>query len=311
MSKTITVAFSTFRETYFEWVVELLKSLEKQTIQNFDVIVVVNRNEQYFKKLLDFTKNGTRMNYEINVVFNRFDKGIAHSRNIALKNAKTPYIAYTDDDVIPHSRWLEELVWALELDEKAGAAAGPVLCRWEPGRRNHHVWFPKELYWIVGCTPWTIKEVTEIRNGFASNLALKRQTALEIGGFSEDFGYNPENPMAGEEPELGIKLTKIGHVTLWNPNAIVFHRISEERLKTRNILVRSFIEGKSKACLGHIYGSDVIKLETKYLQQIIKRFFTARFLRSKALLLLTTIAVLIGYLTYATYFRFEKTTHGA
>lgn len=306
MSKTITVAFSTFRETYFEWVIGLLKALEKQTIKDFDVIVIVNRNKRYFKKLLDTIKYGTKMSYETNVIFNPFDKGIAHSRNIALKNAKTPYIAYTDDDAIPHPRWLEELVWALELDGKTGAVTGPVFGRWEPGTKNYHVWFPKELYWIVGCTPWTIKEVAEVRNGFASNLALKRVIVLKIGGFSENFGYNPENLMAGEEPELGIKLVKAGYVTLWNPNAIVFHRISEERLKTRNILVRSFIEGKSKAYLSQIYGSDILKLETNHLQSIVKHLITARFLKSKASLLLATMAVLTGYLTYATYFRFKK-----
>lgn len=311
MSKTITVAFSTFRETYFEWVVELLKALEKQTVEDFDVIVIVNQNKRYFKKLLDAIKCRTKMNYETNVIFNPFDKGIAHSRNMALKNAKTPYIAYTDDDAIPHPRWLEELVWVLELDGKAGAAVGPVLCKWGLERKDCHVWFPKELYWIIGCTPWTIKEVTEVRNGFASNLALKRETALEIGGFSEDFGYNPQNLMAGEEPELGIKLARAGYVTLWNPNAIVYHRISEVRLKTRNILVRSFIEGKTKACLGRIYGSDVVNLEKNHLQSTIKRFITTRFLKSKAVLLLATMAVSIGYVTYATYFRFKKIDYSA
>ncbi len=306
MSKTITVAVSTFRETYFEWVIELLKALEKQTIEDFDVIVIVNRNERYFKKLLDATKHLSGLNYEINVVFNPFDKGISHSRNMALKNAKTPYIAYTDDDAIPHHRWLEELIWALQLDGKAGAVAGPVLCRWEFRTKNDNAWFPKELYWIIGCSPWTIKEVTKVRNGFASNLALKRDTVLKIGGFSEDFGYNPRNLMAGEEPELGIKLASAGYVTLWNPNATVFHRISEERLKTRNIITRSFIEGKSKAYLDRIYGSDVIKLETNHLQLTIKRFVTARFLKSKALLLLSSMAVLIGYLTHAIYLKFKK-----
>lgn len=297
MSNSITVAFSTFRETYFEWVVELLKSLENQTMEDFEVIVVVNGNKRYFKKLLDAVKCETEISHEINVIFNSLDKGIAYSRNIALKHAKTPYIAYTDDDAIPHPRWLEELLWTLELNGKAGAVTGPVLCKWEASAKNYALWFPKELYWIIGCTPWNITKVTEVRNGFASNLALKRGILLGSGGFNENFGYNPRNPMAGEETELGIKLMRAGYVTLWNPNAIVYHRIFGERLKIRNILIRSFIEGKTKAYLSQAYGSNVIKLEVGYLQSVIERFLKTKSLKSKALLLLTTMAVLSGYLT--------------
>lgn len=298
MSNSITVAFSTFRETYFEWVVELLKSLETQTMQDFEVIVVVNGNKRYFEKLLDAVKCETEISHEINVIFNSVDKGIAHSRNIALKHAKTPYVAYTDDDAIPHPRWLEKLLWTLELNEKAGAATGPVLCKWEASTKNFALWFPKELYWIIGCTPWNITKITEVRNGFGSNIALKRGTLLKSGGFDENFGYNPGNPMAGEESELGIKLMRAGYVTLWNPNAIVYHRIFGERLKIRNILIRSFIEGKTKAYLSQVYGSNAIKLEVDYLQSVIERFVKTRSIKSKALLLLTTMAVLSGYLIY-------------
>jgi GT2 family glycosyltransferase len=306
MSNRITVAFSTFRETYFEWVVELLKSLENQTMEDFEVIVVVNGNKRYFKKLLDAVKCETKISHEINVIFNSVDKGIAYSRNIALKHIKTPYIAYTDDDAIPHSRWLEELLWALELNGKVGAVTGPVLCKWESSTKNYALWFPKELYWIIGCTPWNITRVTEVRNGFASNLALKREILLKTGGFNENFGYNPGNPMAGEEPELGIKLMTAGYITLWNPNAIVYHRILGERLKIRNILMRSFIEGKTKAYLSQAYGSNVIKLEVGHLQSVIKRFIKTKSLKSKSLLLLTTVAVLNGYLTHTILYQINK-----
>lgn len=298
MSGNITVAFSTFRRTYLEWVVELLGLLENQTIKDFEVMVVVSGNKHYYEKLLDVVKNETEVSHKISVIFNSIDKGIAHSRNIALKHAKTPYIAYTDDDAIPHPRWLEELILTLKLDEKVAAVTGPVLCRWESNAENYASWFPRELYWIIGCTPWNITKVTKVRNGFASNLALKRAVLLETGGFNEDFGYNPKKLMVGEEPELGIRLMRAGYFTLWNPNARVYHRIFQERLKTRNILTRSFIEGKTKAYLSQKYGSDAIKLEVGYLQSLIKGFIVTNSVKSKALMLLSTIAVLSGYLTY-------------
>ncbi|MFX0209604.1 MAG: glycosyltransferase family 2 protein, partial [Candidatus Hodarchaeota archaeon] len=282
----------------FEWVVELLKALEKQTIEDFKVIIIVNGNMRYFRKLSNVVKNEIEAIYEIQVVFNPTDKGIAHSRNIALEYAKTPYIAYTDDDAIPHARWLEELLSALEQNRKVGAVTGPVLCKWEQDTEDYASWFPEELYWIIGCTSRKINRLTVVRNGFASNLALKRKILLKTGGFNEDLGYSQRNLIAGEETELGIKLLRAGYVTVWNPKAIIFHRIFKERLRMSNILTRSFVEGKTKAYINQRYGSGVIKTEANHLQSIVKHFIKTRSFKSKALLLNTTIAVLSGYLAY-------------
>lgn len=296
MSNIITVAFSTFRENYLKYVVELLKTLEKQTIDKFEVIVVVNSNKHYFKELLNAVKNGNEISYEIQILFNPIEKGIAHSRNIALKKAKTPYIAYTDDDVIPNNLWLEELLWPFRLNEKVAAVTGPVLCKWEHGIENYASWFPNELNWIIGCHSRDVKNVTITRNGFGSNLALRKGIPPIREGFNEKFGFNQVNPMAGEESELGIRLMKWGYVTLWNPSAIVYHRIFRDRLKIRNILVRSFIEGKTKAYLKKVHGSDAIRIEANHLQSVIKSFIKTKSFKSKVLLLLTTITVLSGYL---------------
>jgi len=306
MFRSITVAFSTFREMSFEWVIELLKSLVKQTIKDFEVVIIVNGNKRYFEKLLGTVKNEIDTGYKIDMIFNSVDKGIAYSRNIALKHAKTPYIAYTDDDAIPHPRWLEELLWAIKLGQKVAAATGPVLPRWEARTKNYSLWFPKELYWTIGCTPWNIEKITIVRNGFTSNLTVDRKILLKIGGFNENFGYNPRSRMTGEDPELGIKLVRAGYITLWNPNAIVFHRISKERLNTRDIITRSFLEGEMKAHLSKLYGKNVLKLEANHLQSTLKSFVKKRSLKSKASLLLTTMAVFSGYLTYRTLCRVNK-----
>ena len=298
MQNRITVAVSTYRETYAGWVIELLKSFEYQTIEDFEVIVVVNRNKHYYEQVLSAVESETKIASRTTVVYNPWDKGISHSRNIALKHAETPYIAYTDDDAIPSPQWLEELLSAFMLNEQVVAVTGPVLCKWELDAKNHASWFPKELYWIIGCTPWKISKVRKVRNGFASNLALKREILIKSGGFNEDFGYGPRRSMAGEEPDLGIRLIRAGYCTLWNPRAVVYHRIFLKRLRTANILKRSIVEGKTKAYLSKKYGRDAIALERGYLRSIIKGFVRTSSTKSKALLLLSTAAVLSGYLRY-------------
>ena len=157
MSSIITVAFSTFKETSLQLVLELLRALGKQTVEDFDVTIVVDGNRRYFRKLVDEAIHGTGMSRGIDIVFNPVDRGISHSRNIVLQHTKTRYVAYTDDDAIPHPSWLQELLLAAELDQKVAAVAGPVLPMWEKEVENHSSWFPKELYWIIGCTPFHVK----------------------------------------------------------------------------------------------------------------------------------------------------------
>jgi len=294
LSNRITVAISTFRESYIGWVIDLLKALETQTIQDFEIVVVVNDNHHYYLRLANVVKRRNFNNRRIILVFNPNDKGIANARNIALYNSHTPYIAYTDDDAIPHSQWLEELLFAFK-NEKIGSVTGPVICKWEKGTESFGLHFPRELNWIVGCTPWTMNEIVEVRNGVGSNLAFRRDILLKIQGFNENYGYNKRNPISGEESEIGIRMIKNGYVTLWNPKAIVYHRIFRERLVITKMLKRSFIEGKTKGSLSKLYGNRASDIETEHLKSIAKTFIKTKSFQTRSLLVLTTIAVFLGY----------------
>lgn len=293
----MTVAVSTFREGYFDWVVQLLDSLKDQTFKDFEVLLVVNGNRGYFVNLQE-TINVKDLPYKINVVFNPVDMGIAHARNIGLKNASTKFIAFTDDDVILHPDWLKTLYETFKKTNEAGAVTGPVLPHWNAEVREFSAVFPKELYWIIGCTFLDIDTVKEVRNGFASNLALNRKSAINCGGFNEAFGYNLNEPMAGEEPELCVRLKKMGKSTFWNPESIVFHRITGNRVRLRSLLERSFVEGKSKARLRRALGNEAMTPEVIHFQSVLKAIIKKGTLRSKALLTATTLAVLSGYFVY-------------
>jgi glycosyltransferase involved in cell wall biosynthesis len=299
MQPKIAVAISTFRLSYFEWVATLLRSLQNQTLTPAEVIVVVNESKRYYEKLSEFAKSKIHEErLDVNIILNPIEKGIAHSRNIALRSTRSPYIAYTDDDAFPDRCWLEELAFALGSSEKVAAATGPVELRCEPGAQNIASSFPRELYWVVGCTSLNSPQIIRVRNGFGSNLALKRDVALQYGGFNEAFGYGKRELMVGEEPEFGAKLAQANYVTLWNPKAIVYHRVSRERLRTKNIVTRSFVEGKTKAVLVRSYGTSILEPEKYYMKSLVQRLIRSQSFRSSMLILLSTIAVFTGYVAH-------------
>ena len=295
---SVTVAFSTFRETRLDWVIDLLRNLGKQTFLDFRVLIVINSNDKYFVSLQNAVndKNVIDSSFEIDLLPNRVDLGIAHDRNIALKNAKTPYVCFTDDDVIPEIHWLQMLHETLESNEKVAAAVGPVLPIWSVDCGNASLWYPKELFWIIGCTSERINSISPVRNGFGSNMALKRETAIELGGFNEEFGYNPRNNLVGEEPEFGARLIHNGRITLWNPEAKMYHRVTPNRIKFQNTLKRSHAEGQTKAYLRKLLGEQLCEVEVKQLFSVARAIIETRSLKSKALLLASTASVLEGYI---------------
>jgi hypothetical protein len=104
--------------------------------------------------------------------------------------------------------------------------------------------------------------------------------------------------MVGEEPEFGLKIAQANYHTLWNPKAIVYHRVSRERLRIRNIVIRSFVEGKTKAVLVRSYGTSVLEPEKNYMRSIAQRLVKSQGFRSNMLILLSIIAVFTGYIAH-------------
>ena len=291
----LTVAFSTFRESRFSWVKQLLISLQNQTFGDFKVLLIVNHDRKYFNRLVNEIGDWKELTFEVNVVFNPDNLGIAHDRNIALKNANTPLIAFTDDDAFPHKDWLRMINDTFETYNSAGAVTGPILANWSPDSIGSKSWFPKELYWIIGCNHREYQSVQEVRNGFASNLALDREISLSCGGFDETFGYNQKYRMAGEEPELSMKLKKMNKLTLWNPQVIVYHRVTASRLKLKDILIRSYVEGRTKVYLERAFGVGTLAPEKEHLIVVTKALLNNSSVKCKIYLATSTSAVAIGY----------------
>jgi GT2 family glycosyltransferase len=261
---------------------------------------------KYFNRLVTVIDDWKELSFDVNVIFNPENLGIAHDRNIALRNAKTPIVAFTDDDAFPHKDWLRIINESFETYNYAGAVTGPILAHWSPDIASSESWFPRELYWVIGCSHLEYQSVTEIRNGYASNLALDREIALTFGGFNEAFGYNQKYPMAGEEPELSMKLKKIGKLTLWNPGSIVYHRVTASRLKLNNILMRSYIEGRSKAYLEKVFGAGTLETEEEHVKAVAKAFLKPSSVKCKIYLGTSTCIVAVGYVLTDAMIRWKQ-----
>ncbi len=156
-------------------------------------------------------------------------RGLDFARNCALREARSDFVAFFDDDVIVDAGWLDGFVEALAAHPDAGAVTGPVL-PYELATRaqvlfeeyggfghrfeklRHERSHPSDPFYP--CRPGRI--------GTGCNMALRRATAEELGGFDEALDTGDSLP-GGGDLDIIYRLVRAGHPIATEPRCLVFH----------------------------------------------------------------------------------------
>jgi GT2 family glycosyltransferase len=93
-----------------------LRSLESQTLADFEVVVVDNSG----------TGRALVAGDRMRVIANTRNVGFGTAVNQALASSQSPYLATLNDDAVAHPQWLEALVNNAEAHPKAGMFASQV-----------------------------------------------------------------------------------------------------------------------------------------------------------------------------------------
>lgn len=92
----------------------------------------------------------------------------------------------------------------------------------------------------------------------------------------------------------------LGKKIIYNPKAIVYHRVLPHRLKLSYLAKRAFNQGFSKAVLSSMYGSEILTVEKNFLMKALKSSIKGLlsikgFIRS-ALIASLSALVITGYI---------------
>jgi glycosyltransferase involved in cell wall biosynthesis len=294
----VSVVVCTYSEERLDHVLACIKSLKKQTLQPIKIILALDKD----KALLDFYESHMPADVKI-VVSSGF--GLSNARNAGVKNAEGDIVAFIDDDAIADEKWLENLVKNYE-DPLVLGVGGLIKPLWESKRP---CWFPEELFWIVGCSYRGLPENKAIiRNPIGCNMSFRKSVFEKAGYFSADIGRVGSKLAAHEDTEFSIRMTeKIpGHKILYDPEAVVHHRVPKSRANLKYVARRSFAEGVSKAIFSCRKSNPtrILHVEKDYLTHLLLIVIPRRLIRgykpeniSQTLaLLLSTWLVLMGYL---------------
>jgi len=160
--------------------------------------------------------------------------GLDIARNTGLRHATAELVAFCDDDVEVHSRWLARLKSAF-LDPSVMAATGLVL----PASLETESQYMFERYWgfgrgfrprrfdsayfrqhrAGGVPTWEI--------GAGASMAFRRALFDEIGGFDERLDAGAAG--CSGDSELWYRVLAANHVCSYAPHAVAFHHHRSER----------------------------------------------------------------------------------
>jgi glycosyltransferase involved in cell wall biosynthesis len=263
----ISVIVSTYSPERFNDLLDLLDGLESQSSKDFEIIIVVDENLDYFQ----IVKEKIGCAKHVKLVYNETNKGLAFSRNLGVKHAEGRIVAFIDDDAIPYPNWVEETLNAFK-DENTGGLAGEIIPAW---KNESQTWFPRELWWIVSCSYTDRPKICQnVRNGFGTNMSFEKKTLQDAGFFTTALGKQGKKWMVGEETELCIRIgEKTKKRVILNPNVKVKHKVDCYRLQMKNIIKRAYWEGYSKAVLSSMYRKEALSAESTYLKRLLFSFY--------------------------------------
>ncbi len=161
--------------------------------------------------------------------------GPASARNCGIRAATGNFVAFTDSDAFPDREWLSNLLKGFDGPRVAGVGGivrginsgllpeyADTLRLYDPGRNGEG-----EISHLVTC-----------------NACFRRDALLEAGLFDERF-----RKPGGEEPELCIRLRRLGYEFRVAEDAVVLHR----HKTIRNLLRATSNYGEGGFIIGSIW----------------------------------------------------------
>ncbi len=271
---------------------EAVTSLLVQTHPELEVIIAIDGNEEFYKKVVA----NYRSQDTVKAVLLRENAGVSAARNAGVRVARGDVIAFMDDDAAADRQWVENLL-STYREYDAVAVGGKILPLWLGEKPDH---LPEELYWLVGVTHdgFAREQVVEVRNTFGPNMSFKKEVFEKVGGFSESLGFARKGAsyLQAEEPELALRMKQtLGKGVVYNPHAIVYHKIPQSKLGVGILLRRAFYQGYSKALLGKLnVSADSIATEKSYLRALLLKYIPRRMKRIYRVEELKKLSVLIA-----------------
>ena len=215
-----------------------LASLENQTVsKELCEIIVVDNNSTDDTPAIARRFEQQNSNFRT-VIESR--PGLARARNRGWQEARGSFVAYIDDDARAKPEWCERIVAFIRRQPDAAGFGGPYLSCYLSDKPR---WYKDEYgSWSLPGGERPMRGGEFVRG---TNMVFKRDVLQEAKGFDETLGHVGESMAYGEEPNLHVRLTKMGKTIYYCPSIVVEHLVTPQKMSVRWMLNSAFRAGSA------------------------------------------------------------------
>lgn len=242
------------RDNYLGAAIDSL--LQQEFSGEFEVIVVDNASTDRTREVVEARLPHPRLHYIYEPV-----TGLSVARNCGANAARSPILAYLDDDAVATPHWLHVLLSAYEHDEKLAVAGGKVTLLWADGT-TAPTWLSENLAGNLGAYDLGETLVYIDRPGLTPrglNYSIRREFLDKIGGFDPNLGRVGKNLLSNEELHMTEMALQTGWHVAYLPDALVAHNVAPERVYRSWFLSRSWWQGISECYREQVGGRAGLK----------------------------------------------------
>lgn len=164
-------------------------------------------------------------------------QGLSHARNRAVAESRHELVAFLDDDVEVDGNWLLSLATAYETSKYAAIGGRTYLVY--PGARPS--WLGERSEGALTKMEYGPKaRPANPGELYGVNLSFRKEWLQRVGGFRTDLGRIGNCLLSSEEEDVLERVVAAGGKLLYEPSAVVGHRVAPSRLRRRWFWARSY-----------------------------------------------------------------------
>jgi glycosyltransferase involved in cell wall biosynthesis len=224
----ISIAIPTHnRAGELEQTLRTLSEIDTRSVEDYEVLVVGNgctddteHVARHFAPAF-----GGRLRY-----VNEDNLGLNHARNRAVAESRFEVLALLDDDVQVDSGWLSAVVMAFQSEDCAAV-----------GGKAYLIYPQEKPRWLGEKVEGHLSKVDQGPHRrlaaadelYGLNLSIQKQWIGRVGPFRPDLDRIGSCLISGGEIELLERIASIGGKLIYEPAAVVGHRVPAARLRRK------------------------------------------------------------------------------
>lgn len=213
MEKKVTIVIPNYNGKRF--LDECLSSLERQTVQNFETLVIDNASQ-------DDSVSYIREHYPwVKIAVMKRNLGFSGGVNAGIAMCTTPYVLLLNNDTRSFPRMVEELTKTMDSSDRIFSASCKMIQYHDHGKMDDAGDLYTCLGWAfqrgVGLPVGAYEKETDVFSACAGAAMYRRELFERIGTFDElHFAYL-------EDLDLGYRARIQGYRNVYCPKARVYH----------------------------------------------------------------------------------------